>query len=383
MARQPLAVALCARPYARAVTSSLTALGVTIDAAERDGRPVEVVVADVSGDPAVGEVLARLAGADVVAMHGGSCADAWTAAAARTTAPVVLLASTDTAVGEDALRLLARALEEDPSAVAAVPFPDAGAYVLVRREALGADDSAADLVERVRREGAPVATVAGAGATRTRRSITAVPQRFPAALLDLAVPDALTTGPVTYAGPGTVFKTYGPLERITLGGFCSIADNVRLVNTGGTVRGADGEELGLLLRGVHRPETATTFPVGVLVPDAPFDEAPDGARGDELVVGDDVWLGYGATVIGGVTIGTGAIVGAGSLVRSDVEPYTVVAGNPAREVRKRFPEEIVERLGRIGWPEWPGGLVQANWWWFTRPVEEFVRHFDPAGAGRD
>ena len=62
------------------------------------------------------------------------------------------------------------------------------------------------------------------------------------------------------------------------------------------------------------------------------------------IIGNDVWIGNRALILQGVTIGDGAVVGAGSVVTKDVEPYTIVAGNPARVIRKRFDEETVEKL---------------------------------------
>lgn len=376
-----LAVAVVARTPADAVTTALLSLAASIDTVERTGREVEVVVADATAaDPMVARVLAGLEGATVVALPGASNAEAWAAAAARTSAPALLLTAADVAVGEDALERLADALDADPAAAAAVPYPDPGAYALVRRAALGSDDDVAALVERLRSENAPVVTVDGAGALRRRIRETVSPNRFPGAAVEVAVPEGLSAGAASYVGAGGIFKTYTRIDRIELGAYCSVADNARFINPGGRMWGPDGEELDLLLRGVHRPEAATTFPIGILVPDAPYDDGvPAGATGEAQVIGDDVWIGYGATILGNVTIGTGAIIGAGSLVRSDVAPYTVVGGSPAREIRKRFADDIVERLQRIAWWDWPPELVRANWWWFTRPVEEFVRRFDPAG----
>lgn len=62
------------------------------------------------------------------------------------------------------------------------------------------------------------------------------------------------------------------------------------------------------------------------------------------IIGNDVWIGMNATILNGVTIGDGAVVAAGSVVVKDVEPYSIVGGNPARVIRKRFTDEIIERL---------------------------------------
>lgn len=68
-----------------------------------------------------------------------------------------------------------------------------------------------------------------------------------------------------------------------------------------------------------------------------------------VVVGNDVWFGHGALVLPGVTIGDGAVVGGGSVVTDDVEPFTIVVGNPARPVRRRFSAEVQELITRSRW----------------------------------
>ena len=112
----------------------------------------------------------------------------------------------------------------------------------------------------------------------------------------------------------------------------------------------------------HADLGPSTFPFGIfgadwadtmdLVMSAP-------SRGD-TVVGNDVWLGYGALVMPGVTIGDGAVVAAGSLVSADVPPYAIVAGNPARVVRSRFGEDDVAALLRAAWWDWPVELISEH-----------------------
>lgn len=84
-----------------------------------------------------------------------------------------------------------------------------------------------------------------------------------------------------------------------------------------------------------------------------------GNRGD-TVVGNDVWIGLGATIMPGVTIGDGAIIGSRAVVASDVAPYTVAAGNPARPVRKRFDDAVVKALLAVRWWEWPTEKIEEN-----------------------
>lgn len=86
----------------------------------------------------------------------------------------------------------------------------------------------------------------------------------------------------------------------------------------------------------------------------------DWRRGRRVTIGHDVWIGHGAIIMKGVTIGSGAVVGSGAIVTKDVEPYTIVAGVPARPLRPRFPREIAERLLRISWWDWPRELLEER-----------------------
>ncbi|MGN6098286.1 MAG: chloramphenicol acetyltransferase [Bosea sp. (in: a-proteobacteria)] len=89
-----------------------------------------------------------------------------------------------------------------------------------------------------------------------------------------------------------------------------------------------------------------------------FDDAEDDAaffdwrRAHAVTIGHDVWIGHGAIVLAGRSIGTGAVVAGGAVVTKDVPAYTIVAGNPARPIRRRFPEEIADRLQKLAWWDW-------------------------------
>lgn len=80
-------------------------------------------------------------------------------------------------------------------------------------------------------------------------------------------------------------------------------------------------------------------------------------KGD-TVIGNDVWIGQNATIMPGVHIGDGAIIGVNSTVASDVQPYSIVAGNPARFIRKRFDDELIELLERFAW--WDKSIEEIN-----------------------
>ena len=82
-------------------------------------------------------------------------------------------------------------------------------------------------------------------------------------------------------------------------------------------------------------------------------------KGD-IVIGNDVWIGYEAVVMAGVTIGDGAIIGARAVVTKDVPPYTIVGGVPAREIRRRFSDDVIARLLELKWCDWPAERIQRN-----------------------
>ena len=81
-------------------------------------------------------------------------------------------------------------------------------------------------------------------------------------------------------------------------------------------------------------------------------------KGD-IVIGNDVWIGYEAVIMAGVTIGDGAIIGTRAIVTKDVEPYSIVGGIPAKEIRKRFALDIITRLQKLQWWNWPPEKIQS------------------------
>lgn len=86
----------------------------------------------------------------------------------------------------------------------------------------------------------------------------------------------------------------------------------------------------------------------------------DWRRAARVRVGHDVWLGHGAILLPGVQVGTGAVVAAGAVVSHDVEPYTIVAGVPARVLRRRFPIDVAERLQAIAWWDWDRARLEER-----------------------
>lgn len=123
-------------------------------------------------------------------------------------------------------------------------------------------------------------------------------------------------------------------DKLIIGKFCQIAAGVNFVMNGAN----------------HQMNAVSTFPFYIFEgwnQDAPpLSDLP--LKGD-TVVGNDVWIGQNVTILPGVHIGDGAIIGLNSVVGSDVPPYTIVAGNPAKEIRKRFDDELTEILLKLRW----------------------------------
>ena len=136
-------------------------------------------------------------------------------------------------------------------------------------------------------------------------------------------------------------------DRLIIGPFCAIATGVQIVMNGGT----------------HAMSGFSTYPFNIFGHgwEQGFDPATWTAenRGD-TVIGADVWIGHQAVLMPGLTIGPGAIIAAHAVVTRDVAPYTIVAGNPAREVKCRFDEATIARLLAIAWWDWPADRITRN-----------------------
>jgi phosphonate metabolism protein (transferase hexapeptide repeat family) len=104
-------------------------------------------------------------------------------------------------------------------------------------------------------------------------------------------------------------------------------------------------------------------------------------RSHAVAIGHDVWIGHGAIVLPGRKIATGAVIAAGAVVTKDVAPYAIVAGNPARRIRQRFPDAIAERLQRLAWWDWEHQKVRAALPDFRRlSAEGFLDKYEPLAA---
>ena len=134
-------------------------------------------------------------------------------------------------------------------------------------------------------------------------------------------------------------------DQLIIGKFCMIASDVKFIMNGAN----------------HLSNAISTYPFAVF--GNGWESAMEGKtypNKGNIEIGNDVWIGYNATIMAGVKIGDGAIIATNSTVVSDVEPYTIVGGNPAREIKKRFSPEIVERLLKLQWWNWDIEKITKN-----------------------
>ncbi|MCB0638612.1 MAG: CatB-related O-acetyltransferase [Lewinella sp.] len=127
-------------------------------------------------------------------------------------------------------------------------------------------------------------------------------------------------------------------DKLIIGKFCMIASDVTFIMNGAN----------------HLTEAISTYPFAIF--GHGWEDAMEGKaypRRQDTVIGNDVWIGYGATIMPGVQVGDGAIIATKSVVTKDVPPYAIVGGNPARVIRLRFPEEKIEELLALRWWDWP------------------------------
>lgn len=134
-------------------------------------------------------------------------------------------------------------------------------------------------------------------------------------------------------------------DKLIIGKFCMIASGVRFIMNGAN----------------HLTDAVTTYPFAIF--GHGWGRAMEGktypTKGN-TIIGNDVWIGHNATIMAGVEVGDGAIIAANATVTKAVAPYSIVGGNPAREVRKRFSDEQVSELLRIRWWDWELEKISKN-----------------------
>ena len=136
-------------------------------------------------------------------------------------------------------------------------------------------------------------------------------------------------------------------DRLVIGRFCSIACGARFLFNSAN----------------HAMASLSTYPFPLFWEEWGLDRAEVASAWDnkgDIVVGNDVWIGYEAVILAGVTIGDGAVIGARAVVTKDVPPYTIVGGVPAKPIRRRFPEDTIRRLLALRWWDWPRERIAQN-----------------------
>ncbi len=146
-------------------------------------------------------------------------------------------------------------------------------------------------------------------------------------------------------------------DKLIIGKFCMIASGVTFIMGGAN----------------HKMDGITTYPFSIfgkgwekVIPT--LDELP--LKGD-TVIGNDVWIGSRVTIMPGIHIGDGAIIATNSTVTKNVEPYAIVGGNPAKEIRKRFPDDKIRELLEVQWWNWDIQKITENLHYLTgKKIEE-------------
>lgn len=134
-------------------------------------------------------------------------------------------------------------------------------------------------------------------------------------------------------------------DQLIIGKFCMIASDVQFIMNGAN----------------HLTQAFSTYPFAIF--GAGWEGAMEGKtypHKGNITIGNDVWIGYKATIMAGVTIGDGAIIATNATVVKDVPPYSIVGGNPAQVLKKRFSEETIEQLLTLQWWDWPIEKITAN-----------------------
>lgn len=151
----------------------------------------------------------------------------------------------------------------------------------------------------------------------------------------------------------------GDISDVTIGKYCSIAQNV-IIDCGWH----------------HNTEFVTTYPLNVFFEKLTHIKGHPKSKGN-VNIGNDVWIGESAIIMGGITIGDGAVIAAGSVVTKDVAPYQIVGGCPAKHIKMRFKAQQIAALQRIAWWNWTEEkITEAGELLMQSDIDKFISKYD-------
>ncbi len=155
------------------------------------------------------------------------------------------------------------------------------------------------------------------------------------------------------------------VDKLIIGSFCSIGTGASFV-----MAGNQG----------HRHDWVTSFPFFFMNEEPAFADASNAYEpAGDTVIGNDVWIGAEAMIMPGIKVGHGAVIGSRALITKDVEPYTIVGGNPAKVIKKRFSDEQIALLLEMQWWDWPlDTLKGAMPLLCSANIEELYRYWQDA-----
>ncbi|HPS30677.1 MAG TPA: CatB-related O-acetyltransferase [bacterium] len=162
---------------------------------------------------------------------------------------------------------------------------------------------------------------------------------------DYTIYNDFVSDPVQFEKKNVLYHYPINKDRLIIGKFCSIACGAKFIFTSAN----------------HTLNSLSTYPFPIFFEEWNLDKKNVATAWDnkgDIVIGNDVWIGYEAVVLSGVHIGDGAIIGTRAVVTKDIPPYAIVGGVPAKEIRKRFDEETISKLKQIEWWNWPFDKIQ-------------------------
>jgi acetyltransferase-like isoleucine patch superfamily enzyme len=166
----------------------------------------------------------------------------------------------------------------------------------------------------------------------------------------------MTFGKYTYGTPNILWQNND--AELIVGNFCSIAANVNIY-----------------LGGNHRTNWVTTYPFGHIHQDVfnNFNGYGHPSTKGNVIIGNDVWIGSNVTIMSGITIGDGAIIANNSHIVKNVDPYSLVGGNPAKLIKYRFTEEQIKKLLEIKWWYWDDEKINNFTPLLCNNIDEFIK----------